>query len=223
MTTGQLWPRYAGPADLADVESVPLHERGLPDSTFEIVQRAASLWPDATAVTVLPDAAHWENGVSRTFGQLATDVRRTANLLRAIGVQRDSVVALLSPNCAGLITATLAAQLAGIAAPMNSGLSAEQATELASRSGARTLISASPEFDAASWDLAISLAQSGLIDAARHVFTDALAEHPGVRVDTHIEDGAPVLTVEISDPARRDDIDRLLGRYAVTYHLVASQ
>lgn len=165
MTIGQLWPRYAGPADLADVESVPLRERGLPDSTFEIVQRAANLWPDATAVTVLRDATHWEDGVSRTFGQLAADVRRTANLLRAIGVQRDSVVALLSPNCDGLVTATLAAQLAGIAAPINSGLSAEQVTELVSRSGARTLISASPEFDAASWDLAISLAQSGLIDS----------------------------------------------------------
>ena len=165
MTTGQLWPRYAGPADLLDVENVPLHKRGLPDSTFEIVQRAASLWPDATAVTVLPDAAHWEYGASRTFGQLATDVRRTANLLRAIGVQRDSVVALLSPNCDGLITATLAAQLAGIAAPMNSGLSAEQVTELVSRPGARTLISASPEFDAVSWDLARSLAEGGLIDS----------------------------------------------------------
>lgn len=164
MTTGQLWPRYAGPADLTDVESVPLEQRGLPDSTFEIVERAASLWPDATAVTVLPDAARWEDGASHTFGELAAGIRRTANFLRSVGVQRDSVVALLSPNCAGLITATLAAQLAGIAAPINSGLSVEQVTELVSRSGARTVISAAPEFDTASWDLAKALAEGGLVD-----------------------------------------------------------
>ncbi|MHA3020255.1 acyl-CoA synthetase [Mycobacterium sp. BMJ-28] len=164
MTTGELWPRYAGPADLPDVERMPLHQRGLPDSTFQILERAAIRWPGATAVTVLPDATRWQNGPSQTFGQLATDVRRIANFLRATGIQRDSVVALLSPNCDGLITATLAAQLAGIAAPINSGLSAEQVTELVSRSGARTVISASPGFDTASWDLAKALAESGLID-----------------------------------------------------------
>lgn len=164
MTTDQLWPRYAGPADLPDVERVPLNQRGLPNSTFGIVERAASLWPHAPAITALPDADRWAGGTSKTFGELATDVRRSANFLRAIGVQRDSVVALLSPNCDGLIAATLAAQLAGIAAPINSGLSAEQVTELVSRSGARTLISASPEFDAASWDVAQALADSGLVD-----------------------------------------------------------
>ncbi|MDO0977976.1 acyl-CoA synthetase [Mycolicibacterium frederiksbergense] len=164
MITDQLWPRYAGPADLPDVERVPLHQRGLPNSTFEIVERAAGLWPDAPAVTVLPDATRWDNGASKTFGELAIDVRRYANFLRAIGVQRDSVVALLCPNCDELITATLAAQLAGIAAPINSGLSAEQVGELLARSGARTLIGVAPEFDAASWDVAKALAEGGSVD-----------------------------------------------------------
>lgn len=164
MTTEQLWPRYAGPADLPDVERVPLHQRGLPNSTFEIVERAAGLWPDAPAVTVLPDATRWDNGASKTFGELATDVRRYANFLRAIGVHRDSVVGLLCPNCDELITATLAAQLAGIAAPINSGLSAVQVGELLARSGARTLISAAPEFDAASWDVAKALVEGGSVD-----------------------------------------------------------
>ena len=164
MTDDSLWPRYTGPDDLPAVESVPLHERGLPSSTYGILERAAHLWPDATAVTTLPDAAHWEHGVSQTFAELAAEVRRTANFLRAIGVQRDGVVALLCPNCDGLISATLAAQLAGIAAPINSGLSAAHVAELVARSGARTLIGASPEFDSVSWSLATSLVEAGLID-----------------------------------------------------------
>ena len=165
MTGAALWPHYAGPDDLAAVEDVALAQRGLPVSTYGILERAAELWPDAVAVTALPDAARWDAGVSLTFAELAAQVRRNANYLRAIGVRRDSVIAVISPNCADLIAATLAAQLAGIAAPINGGLSPAHVAELVSRSGARTLISASPEFDSASWDLAQSLAAAGLIDS----------------------------------------------------------
>ncbi|HVQ52247.1 MAG TPA: acyl-CoA synthetase, partial [Mycobacterium sp.] len=59
MTTDLLWPRYATPADLTDIESIPLTERGLPESTYELLARAARLWPDRTALTVLPDATRW--------------------------------------------------------------------------------------------------------------------------------------------------------------------
>lgn len=164
MTGDLLWPRYTGPGDLAAVESVPLSQRGLPGTTFEILERAATLWPDSAAVTILPDATRWKDGVSRTFAQLAADVRRTANLLHANGVDRDSVVALLSPNCHELISATLGAQLAGIAAPINSGLSVEHVSELVKRTGARTLITAAPQLDGTSWALAEELATGGLID-----------------------------------------------------------
>jgi fatty-acyl-CoA synthase len=126
--------------------------------------RAATLWPQRTAVTVLPDATRWEEPMHRTYGELLADVHRTANMLRDIGVARNDAVALLSPNCDALITATLAAQLAGIAAPINGGLSAEHITELLRRSGARVLIAAAPELDAASWDTAQQLAKTGVVD-----------------------------------------------------------
>ena len=50
-----LWPTFRGPADLAEIERVPLEERGLPASTYELVTRAACLWPDRPAVSVLAD------------------------------------------------------------------------------------------------------------------------------------------------------------------------
>ena len=53
---GYLWPRLRGPDDLAEVERTPLSDRGLPASTYKLVTRAASLWPDRTAVSVLPAA-----------------------------------------------------------------------------------------------------------------------------------------------------------------------
>ena len=37
-----LWPRYAEPADLAAIEAVPLAARGLPESTYALLARAAT-------------------------------------------------------------------------------------------------------------------------------------------------------------------------------------
>jgi fatty-acyl-CoA synthase len=164
MSADLLWPRYATPGDLTDIESISLAARGLPESTYSVLRRAAALWPDDVALTVLSDASHWRQPTSRTFGQLLTDVHKTANLLRDLGVRRRSAVALISPNCDELITATLAAQLAGIAAPINGTLSADHVTELVKRSGARVLIAAAPELDAESWDTARHLTDAGVID-----------------------------------------------------------
>jgi fatty-acyl-CoA synthase len=164
MTMDLLWPAYSTPDDLAGIESVPLAERGLPKSTYEVLRRAAALWADRPAVTVLPDADRWQQPCTRTFSELLNDVHTTANMLRRCGVDRGSPVALISPNCDELITATLAAQLAGIAAPINGSLSPEQISHLVERSGARVLIAAAPELDDASWRIAKHLVGTGVID-----------------------------------------------------------
>ncbi|ONF72632.1 acyl-CoA synthetase [Amycolatopsis keratiniphila] len=158
MTAASLWPRYAEPADLAAIEAVPLTERSLPESTYALLQRAAAWWPDHPATTVLPEAARWREPVRRTFGELLADVHRYANLLRDLGVRRGDAVALMSPNCADLVPATLAAQLAGVAAPLNGGLSRDHLGELLRLSGARVLITAGPELAPETWVTARTLA-----------------------------------------------------------------
>ena len=74
-------------------------------------------------------------------------------------------VALLAPNCDELITATLAAELAGIAAPINSGLSREHIAELLRRSGARVLVAAGPDLAPEVWESARELAVEAGIEA----------------------------------------------------------
>jgi len=159
-----LWPAAQSPQDLAAVEQVPLESRGLPESTYGVVLRAARLWPDRTAVTVLPDGTDYERHARRTFGELAADVTRAAKALRQCGIERRDAVLLISPNCDELITATLAAQAAGIAVPINGSLSGEHVTELARLSGARVLIAAAPELEPAGVQHAADLAAAGLID-----------------------------------------------------------
>ena len=160
-----LWPTYDGPGDLAAIEAVPLADRGLPGTTYELLVRAAGLWPDRVALSVLPDGDRWEQPSERTFAELLADVHRYANVFHALGVRRTDGVALLAPNCDELITATLAAELAGIAAPINSGLSGEHIVELLRRSGARVLVAAGPDLAPEVWDHARDLALEAGIEA----------------------------------------------------------
>ena len=147
-----LWPPYDGPHDLTTIEEVPLTDRGLPGTTYELLVRAAGLWPNRVALSVLPDGERWEQPSERTFAELLADVHRFANVLHALGVRRTDGVALLAPNSDELITATLAAELAGIAAPINSGQSGEHIVELLRRSGARVLVAAGPDLAPEVWD-----------------------------------------------------------------------
>lgn len=164
MTPDILWPKYDAPGDLVEIEKIPLADRGLPATTYELLVRAADLWPTRTAVTVLPDADRWEQPFSRTYAALLADVHCAANQLHAHGVRRDDAVALLSPNCYDLITATLAAELAGIAAPINAGLAPVHISELLERSGARVLVVAGPDLDADVWQTALTLSKDGAVD-----------------------------------------------------------
>lgn len=159
-----LWPRYSSPDDVVEIESTPLSERGLPASTYELLCRAARLWPDRTAAAILRNTERWQEPVKLTFAELLADVNRIANLLAGIGVGRQDTVALLSPNCQELISATLAAQAAGIAVPINPGLSEDHIAELLQRSGARVLVAAGPDLDPVVTKAAFSLAKNGLVD-----------------------------------------------------------
>jgi acyl-CoA synthetase (AMP-forming)/AMP-acid ligase II len=153
-----LWPAYDGPGDLAKIEAIPLADRGLPGTTYELVVRAARLWPDRVALSVLPEAERWEQPVDRTFAELLADVHCYANVFHGLGVRRADGLALLAPNCDELISATLAAELAGIAAPINGALSREHVAELLRRSGARVLVAAGPDLAPDVWESARDLA-----------------------------------------------------------------
>ncbi|WP_034804182.1 acyl-CoA synthetase [Intrasporangium oryzae] len=160
-----VWPTYDGPGDLAAIEAVPLSDRCLPGTTYELLVRAARLWPDRVALSVLPDGEGWERPTERSFAELLMDVHRYANELYTLGVRRTDSVALVAPNCDELVTATLAAELAGIAAPVNVGLSGEHITELLGRSGARVLVAAGPDLAPQVWESAREIAVDAGIEA----------------------------------------------------------
>jgi fatty-acyl-CoA synthase len=156
-TAELLWPACDRPDDLARIEEIPLGQRGLPASTYEVISRAAKLWGDRPAMSFLPDAERWEQPSTWTFAEFAADVHRVAHVLSRLGVGRRDAVALVSVNCQQLASALLAAEAVGIAAPINPALSAEHAEHLLKLAAARVVVAAGPELDPASWDLARAL------------------------------------------------------------------
>lgn len=186
-----LWPRYDGPGDVAAIEAVPLADRGLPGTTYELLVRAARLWPDRVALSVLPDGERWDQPAERTYAELLGDVHRYANALHTLGVRRTDGVAIFSPNCDELVTAILAAELAGIAAPINIGLSVEHIAELLRGSGARVLVAAGPELAPEAWEsarkltvdagmealLALRPTQAGQAEAELHPIDNVRVSH----------------------------------------------
>jgi fatty-acyl-CoA synthase len=153
-----LWPPAAGPSSLDEIERIPLEQRGLPESTYELVARAARLWPDRPATSVLADGEHWQTPATRTFAELAGDVHRAAGALHEVGVGRGDAVAVISVNCATLLSVLLAAEAAGIFAPINPELSVEHATELVRLSGAGVIVASGPELEPRLWSHAREIA-----------------------------------------------------------------
>ena len=127
-------------------------------------------------------------------------------MFHARGVRRTDGVALLAPNCDELITATLAAELAGIAAPINSGLSGEHIVELLRRSGARVLVAAGPDLAPEVWDHARHLAREAGIEALL-----ALRPTRGSEAEAELAQVDGVRVGHLSTLAAEQPHDRFVG------------
>ena len=159
-----------------------------PASIYHLLLDAADAWPDDIATQWIPDPGDHTRCLSWTYAELAGTVTRIANALTALGIRRQDAVTLSSANTSVLYAATLAAQAAGIAAPVNPALSAERIAGLIRRTGSRVLIAAGPELDPQLWPR--------LLEVARQAdMTAVLALRPD---DAH---GVPPALGGTGDPA----------------------
>ena len=74
-----LWPTYDGPDDLAAIEAVPLADRGLPGTTYELLVRAAACGRTGSPCPSCRTATGGSSRSERTFAELLADVHRYAN------------------------------------------------------------------------------------------------------------------------------------------------
>ncbi|WP_328529941.1 acyl-CoA synthetase [Nocardioides sp. NBC_00368] len=194
-TTG--WPTFNVPGDVERIETVPLEERDLPATTYQVLERAAEQWPDRVAISVMPDASRWAEAVSVTYAELLATTEKIAKALARRGVTPTTPVGIIAPNSLQLVPAMIGAQAAGVAVPLNGGLSSENLAKLIERSGVRHLIVASPDLDEAIWAKVAELAGRGCLD---HLYL--LDPTEGTRATDVTLDG--VATAYLLDAARAE-------------------
>jgi fatty-acyl-CoA synthase len=136
-----------------------------PASTYQLLLDAAKAWPDGVATQWIPDPSAYTDCLAWTYADLAARVTQIANALTALGVRRADAVTLTAPNTAMLYAATLAAQAAGLAAPVNPALSDDHLAGLIRRAQSRVVVTAGPELDEQLWRRMLPVARQAGVTA----------------------------------------------------------
>ena len=187
----------------------------LPESTYRLLLDAAGAWPDAVATQWIPDPADPTCCLAWTYAELAGTVTRIANALTTLGVRRADAVTLSSVNTSMLYAATLAAEAAGIAAPVSPALSGERIAELVRRTGSRVLVAAGPELDPQLWQRLVGVArQAGMTAVLALRPDDARGTPPALDGDAaagHAPDGRPLTVAYLDEVIAGQPAGRLAG------------
>jgi fatty-acyl-CoA synthase len=142
-------------ADIRDIESVPLAQRDLPGSTFEMLQAGAAKDPDASALSFILDAEHYKDVWSCTHRELMAHVTKAANCFRRLGVEREDVVAFLLPNLPETYFTIWGGEAAGIVLALNPLLERDALAELMKAGQAKWLVTLGPTPGSDLWDTAV--------------------------------------------------------------------
>ena len=182
-----------------------------PTSTYQLLLDAAIAWPDGIATQWIPDPADPARCLAWTYAELAGTVTRIANALTTLGVRRGDAVTLASVNTSMLYAATLAAQAAGIAAPVNPALSAERIAELIRRTGSRVLVAAGPELDPQLWQRLLGVARQARMTAVLALRPDGGHSHPPALTGDDAANGRGPVVAYLDDVIAGQPAGRLAG------------
>jgi fatty-acyl-CoA synthase len=187
----------------------------LPESTYQLLLDAAGAWPDGIATQWIPDPADYTCCLAWTYAELAGTVTRIANALTALGVRRGDAVTLSSASTSMLYAATLAAEAAGIAAPVSPALSGERIAELIRRTGSRVLVAAGPELDPQLWQRLVGVARQAGMTAVLVLRPDGARGVPpaldGDAAAGHAPDGRPLTVAYLDEVIAGQPDGRLAG------------
>ncbi|HWM68301.1 MAG TPA: acyl-CoA synthetase [Steroidobacteraceae bacterium] len=131
--------------DVEAIERTPLEERlTVVDFTQRVALALAARHAADTAIFYVPDGDVERPAERITFARLKDNIVRTASLLRAHGIGRNDVVAILMPTVPALYWSVLGAMSAGIAFPLNWMLEAGHALHLVKEANAKAVIALGP-------------------------------------------------------------------------------
>ena len=212
-TPGDFGRHIVALRDVEALEQIPLRERNLPASTYEMLARGAAMAPDQLALSFFLRADNFRDPFVWTHAELLADITRTANALRRLGIGRDDVVAFVLPNLPETHFVIWGGEAAGIAFAINPLLEAGQISELLIAGKAKWLVTLAPAPGGDTWEKTVKAAANvpglqGILSVNVSGYIGGSAdEAPEVRSQAPSVDGLsiPVLSLREEIAAERGD------------------
>jgi fatty-acyl-CoA synthase len=131
--------------DIEEIERVPVESRiAVSDFSKRIALGLAARAPDEVAITYVPDGDVNRTAERVSFRELRRNIDRTATLLRAQGIDRHDVVAVLLPAVPSLYWTIIGAMAAGIVFPLNWMMEPWHLARLLREANAKAVIALGP-------------------------------------------------------------------------------
>ena len=145
-------------ADIEQLETVPLEQRlqGF-FSTYDVFRRAAEKWPDAKALSFLPQGGVDDRVWAVSYSELFANITRAANLFYSLGVGPSDVVSYLLPNLPQTHYTLWGGQAAGIVNAVNPLLETEQIAALLNEVSCKVLVTMGPTIAQEQWNKVVEL------------------------------------------------------------------
>ncbi|WP_426414626.1 acyl-CoA synthetase [Aestuariirhabdus sp. LZHN29] len=144
-------------ADVVAVEQVPIEDRGLPNSTYQLLQDAARLYGERTAISYLMTGSCDEKSTDISYKELFHRVTQTANALHRLGIESRDVVSTLLPNLPHSHFSIWGGEAAGIVNPINPHIAIDQVVAIMNAVQSKVLITLAPYPDSDLWQKALEI------------------------------------------------------------------
>ncbi len=108
-------------------------------TAYELLSRANAANPTGTAITYIEDADTLSTS-KLTHAEFIARLHQMAHLFRELGVGRNDVVSILSPNVTDALVAFFAAETVGIANPINFLLRSDEVEAMMRAVGSKVLV-----------------------------------------------------------------------------------
>lgn len=145
-------PPIANLRDIEELERLSLEERGMPDSTYELIRQSAERHPHKRALTFLLQGDAEEAPFELTYAQLLARVTQAANAFHHLGVRPGQAVSFLLPNLPHTHFTIWGGEAAGVVNAINPLLEPEHIAELVHAADSRVLVTLAPFPGTDLWD-----------------------------------------------------------------------
>src|SRR5271157_3796140 len=187
--------------DVLAIERVPLAERKIPSTPYDMLRAGATIAPDAPALTFFAEASRFKKATVWSHRELFGRITQAGNLFRRLGVERGDTVAFILPNLPETHLAIWGGEAAGIAFAISPLLEVEQLAGLLKAVEPKLLVTLAPTPGTDLWRKA-TLAAAGLTNL-RAVLAVDMAPYVGAAegqaLRSFAESGKTALKVPVLD------------------------